>query len=518
MNRRARWAGPLLALTLLVLAALACDLGENVIEVTATPLWDGVPETVLPADQPTNTPIQPTPNPPRTVEQLSDTYTVQPDDTLNQIAELYGISAAEIMTLNNLADPNVLEVGQTLQMPTGALLTGPDIKLIPDSELVYGPTASDFDIEAFIQYRQGFLNAYSEDIGTETWSGARIIRYVAMNYSVNPRLLLALLEYRGGWLSRPYPSDEAVRFPMGIQQTGREGLLRQTLDMADALNQGYYGWKYRGITAASFGDGTRMVFASTLNPGTVGVQYALSVGSTVTLWQQDVHPSGFFQTYMSLFGDPFVRALEPIVPPNLVQPELTLPFPQGEEWVYTGGPHGAYNTGSGWSAIDFAPPKPPDDQPIESACYLSPFSVTAAAPGVVARSDDGHVVLDLDMDGNEHTGWVLLYLHIDQFERISAGVVVQTGDRLGHPSCEGGFSTGTHLHFARRYNGEWIPVQCIDCMPGVTTPALVLSAWTVYGYPGQEYQGYMVGPDGDLRLEADVRRDFEQNKIVWGVE
>jgi len=24
------------------------------------------------------------------------------------------------------------------------------------------------------------------------------------------------------------------------------------------------------------------------------------------------------------------------------------------------------------------------------------------------------------------------------------------------PSCEGGVSTGTHLHFARKYNGEWI--------------------------------------------------------------
>jgi len=27
---------------------------------------------------------------------------------------------------------------------------------------------------------------------------------------------------------------------------------------------------------------------------------------------------------------------------------------------------------------------------------------------------------------------------------------------IGHPSCEGGPASGTHLHIARKYNGEWI--------------------------------------------------------------
>jgi len=33
------------------------------------------------------------------------------------------------------------------------------------------------------------------------------------------------------------------------------------------------------------------------------------------------------------------------------------------------------------------------------------------------------------------------------------------GDALGYPSCEGGTSTGTHIHIARKYNGEWIPAD-----------------------------------------------------------
>ncbi len=39
------------------------------------------------------------------------------------------------------------------------------------------------------------------------------------------------------------------------------------------------------------------------------------------------------------------------------------------------------------------------------------------------------------------------------------GEFVDHDDPLGHPSCEGGISTGTHIHIARKYNGEWIPAD-----------------------------------------------------------
>jgi hypothetical protein len=56
------------------------------------------------------------------------------------------------------------------------------------------------------------------------------------------------------------------------------------------------------------------------------------------------------------------------------------------------------------------------------------------------------------------------------------------GERVGHPSCEGGVSTGTHLHLARRYNGEWIPAD--QNLP------FVLDGW-VSGGSGVEYEGYL---------------------------
>jgi LasA protease len=71
------------------------------------------------------------------------------------------------------------------------------------------------------------------------------------------------------------------------------------------------------------------------------------------------------------------------------------------------------------------------------------------------------VVLDLDGDGDERTGWVIFYFHIGTEGRDPVGKVLQTGDPIGHPSCEGGRTTGTHVHIARKYNGEWMPADGI---------------------------------------------------------
>jgi murein DD-endopeptidase MepM/ murein hydrolase activator NlpD len=154
-----------------------------------------------------------------------------------------------------------------------------------------------------------------------------------------------------------------------------------------------------------------------------------------------------------MFGDPWERArtIGPLYPPDIRQPALTLPFQRGWVWAFTGGPHGAWERDGAYAAIDFAPGS------TESGCVRSSAWVVAATDGLVVRSGNGLVVLDLDGDGYEQTGWVLVYLHVSGEDRIPVGSWVGTGDNLGHPSCEGGISTGTHVHLARKYNGEWIP-------------------------------------------------------------
>jgi hypothetical protein len=75
---------------------------------------------------------------------------------------------------------------------------------------------------------------------------------------------------------------------------------------------------------------------------------------------------------------------------------------------------------------------------------------------VVARTAEGVVILDLDGDGKEQTGWVLLFLHISTNGKVKTGDTLEKDDKIGHPSCEGGVATGTHVHIARKYNGEWV--------------------------------------------------------------
>jgi murein DD-endopeptidase MepM/ murein hydrolase activator NlpD len=108
--------------------------------------------------------------------------------------------------------------------------------------------------------------------------------------------------------------------------------------------------------------------------------------------------------------------------------------------------------------------------------------VVAAAEGLIVRADRGAVVQDLDGDGSEHTGWTILYMHIRSDQRVEVGSFLRAGEKIGHPSCEGGFSTGTHLHIARRYNGEWIPAD--QDLP------FNLDGWISAGV-GSEYDGFL---------------------------
>ena len=185
---------------------------------------------------------------------------------------------------------------------------------------------------------------------------------------------------------------------------------------------------------------------------------------------------GFPSMYEKLFGNPWLRAqpFEPFFPPDLSQPVLDLPFYYNRVWSFTGGPHAAWGTDSARAALDFAPGS------TESGCIPSQEWVVAPAPGLVIRSENGVVILDLDGDGIEETGWVLLFLHIGTDKRVPAGTRLNLNDPIGHPSCEGGLATGTHFHIARKYNGEWILAD--GPLP------FVLGGWQAHAGPNN-YEG-----------------------------
>jgi LysM repeat protein len=58
-------------------------------------------------------------SPPTTGTQQCITYTVQPGDTLSQIALQFGVSVDELVYINGLTDPDHIQIGQSLCIPAG---------------------------------------------------------------------------------------------------------------------------------------------------------------------------------------------------------------------------------------------------------------------------------------------------------------------------------------------------------------------------------------------------------------
>jgi LasA protease len=409
-------------------------------------------------------------------------YLSQPGDTVGTLALRFGVLPGEVSSLEGdlPADGGLIGQGRTLLIPSRLEVTGPADLLVPDSEVVYSPHAADFDVEGFVAKQGGFLARYQERIGGQMRNGGEILSLVARDNSFNPRILLAMVEYTVGWVTDPaQPSEPELSYPFFQADPDIKGLHRQLTWMANELGNGYYGWRDGSKLYIEFGAGDRMRLAPGLNAGTVALQHFFATIYPRAQWETALSPEGFIASYEALFGNPWEYE-HPLYEPGLKQPPMILPFESGKAWSFTGGPHGAWEREAAWAALDFAPVD------VTGNCAVSRDWAVAAAPGRVTRSERGLVVIDLDADGREQTGWVLLYLHVAEQDRIAPGTFVEQGDRIGHPSCEGGIATGTHIHIARKYNGEWI-------LAGGPLP-FELSGWVTRA-GAKAYQGELVNGD-----------------------
>jgi hypothetical protein len=313
---------------------------------------------------------------------------------------------------------------------------------------------------------------------------------VSEDTSVNPHFLLAFIEFRSQWvLGNPAAPD--LTYPLGLNTPNYEGLFLELSLSAQLLNYGYYTWRQGLMTELPFADGGSVRISPTLNAGSVGLQYLFAKLFQQSDWENALYgPNGFLSTYQKMFGDPMAcaKTVEPLFPDGLQIPTLELPFAPGEEWALTGGLHNDWNTGTPLGALDFAPITG------EPHCAVSRAWVTASASGIVTRSENGVLQLALVDDAGKTTGWELLYLHIADKDRASVGTLVSTNDPIGHPSCEGGVATGTHVHIARMYRGEWIGAG--DPFP------YILSGWLAL--PGKEpFQSTLIKGDQVVGANPD---------------
>ena len=398
-------------------------------------------------------------------------YYTQSGDTLPSIAGRFGVDASEIKHSQDIPATGLINPGILLIIPDRLGPTTPSTKIMPDSEVVYSPSAASFNVEDYINnHTSGYLRNYVEEMGTGNLTGAQVVKLVAEENSCNPYLLLAILEYKSHWVTGQPTNIAETDYPMGYIKLEYRGLYYQLSWAVSELSIGYYGWRAGTLAELTYKDGTHMRMGPELNAGSAAMQYLFAQFYTPIEWNAALYGAQSLPAEMtSMFGDFWARSqkVEPLYPANLTQPKLELPFQPGETWSLTGGPHPAWGPGGALAAVDFAPPS------TESGCAPSNYWVTAMAPGLIVREENGMVIEDLDGDGLEETGWVIMYMHIATTDRVALGVKVNTNDKIGHPSCEGGEATGTHTHIARKFNGEWMlaggPVPFV--MSGYVTSA-----------------------------------------------
>ncbi len=383
-------------------------------------------------------------------------YVAQPGDIIPALASHFNTTVAEIMAANPIVPPGATTMPPGLPMKIPIYfrsLWGNPFHILPDSAFVNGPAQTGFNTSAFVAAQPGWWRNYRTYAGQQDRTGAEVVDYVATNYSISPRLLLAILEYEAGALSQPDRPQK--KYILDNEQPLVEDVLRDYLQLvwaANTVNNGYYGWRSGTLTEFYEPDGTIIRPDPWQNAASVALQYYFSRTSSGADYDTAVGPDGFIRTYVSLFGAPSTTHEDQFIPGSLQQPHLTLPFRGGQVWTYTGGPHAGWGLGQPLSAVDFAPPC---DHP--GCASLSPQTyVVAMAGGFVVRSGPDGVALDLDGDGNERTGWVIFYLHLAAGTRAVLGQQLHAGDMIGFPSSEGGEATGTHIHIARKYNGEWM--------------------------------------------------------------
>jgi murein DD-endopeptidase MepM/ murein hydrolase activator NlpD len=393
-------------------------------------------------------------------------YSAQSGDTLEVVARHFGVSPLQISSFQAIDPLGVINPGQVLLIPDvlGTSFTSKNI--MPDSEVIYSPSAGDFDVIDYVRNAGGYLSIFHQMVNGEDLTGAEIVKRLAVSTSVNPRLLLAVIEYRSHWVTR-IPDEINATYPLGFYYQDHQGFYLECALAAKWINMGYYGWRQGLFTELTFSNGSSIRVEPQLNAGTVALQYFFSQFSQEGDWQYELYGNnGLVSLHQSMFGDPWSRAasIEPLFTSGTAQPQLELPFTAGEEWALTGGLHYDWNSGTPMGALDFAPITG------ERPCVVSRAWVLAPAPGKIIYSDNSIVILDIYNGSSESTGWQLFFMHISAQERVSEGTYVNRDDHIGHPSCEGGQATGTHVHIARRFKGEWLA-------SGSPFP-FILSGWT----------------------------------------
>ncbi|GAC1356023.1 MAG: peptidoglycan DD-metalloendopeptidase family protein [Herpetosiphon sp.] len=337
-------------------------------------------------------------------------------------------------------------------------------------------------VQEFLNQQPGPLKSLRVPVGNRDHSFAEFLVSQTSLYSLNPQVVLALLEAQSGVISSPNPSQSQMDWAMGYHGENEHwrGLVPQTRWAIRELRRGI-----RDLVTPPelvYADGSHGPPPPTKDVG----EYALTRVMAATTGRAELPARlvggdrSFAATFRRWFGDPLALPSDLPAPaaPFLRHPadkmssissffdhDLPLLRENGTVVTYRGDRSRtiSYDGHTGW---DYAM-RPPD-------------AVLAAAAGTVVfagNSNDGcgiaHAVI-LD-HGN---GYRTLYWHLSEISVASGPVAA--GQQIGVVGSSG-CATGPHLHFEVQYLGRdvdpygWCGPTGTD--PWANYPAGQVSTW-----------------------------------------
>ena len=130
-------------------------------------------------------------------------YYSKSGDTVRGVAGRFNVAPAEITSNGPLPEKAMIDPGTLLFIPNRiSQAMSPSEEIMPDTEVILGTTSVGFDSDAYIKDANGYLaHPYTEYLGSTGWiKGPEAIKRLAFENSINPRLLLAILEYESRWV------------------------------------------------------------------------------------------------------------------------------------------------------------------------------------------------------------------------------------------------------------------------------------------------------------------------------
>ena len=383
-------------------------------------------------------------------------YVVAPGDTLGDIAARFGVTVDALVAANNIADPNLVQVGQVLAVP-GAAADPNALATIPTVQVRAQPGETLGALARRTAQDPATLAALNNLTTTARLFPGRPVKIPAAGAPVEVAPLR-------------FGAVTAVQVPGEIGQ-GRTGRLaiESSRPLSPAVN-----WNGLAIPLSPAGDGTARQEAllpapALLGPGIFPLSVSYVTGSGVAVsrtWDVAVVDGGYAS---EIVGLPTDRGA--LLEPTLVQTEYEkvaaawspfngslvwrLPFsrPIGIEYEttslfgtrrsYDGG---AYASGGYHAGQDFGAP--------EGVPILAP------ADGVVVLAEQlqvrGNAVI-VDHGRGVYSG----FWHMSRIG-VAPGQSVRAGDVLGLVGNTG-LSTGAHLHWELVIHGIAVdPMQFLD--------------------------------------------------------